>query len=209
MTFKGIAVFAAVAASQLVSAQAVLPGYLTDPTAVKEAAGEVIGYMPPENLKFPYVSTYYVKPTVTPEEDVKIGFFVTDFESSKIRYLDDSHRFTAYLEYRRVESRLVSGASTILTLTDLHSGDAEFNLGPLPVGDYELRVWVKDAQGRESHRVIQDFRVVSAADLVIPADKIYTATAAGFISTTGRQVQISWSSTASSSATQSTARPAT
>ncbi len=150
------------------SAQAVVPGYLTDPTAVREALGGDGSYRPPERLKYPYVSTYYVKPTVTTEEDVKVGIFVTDFESSKIRFLDDSHRFSAFLEYRPV-----GGESTMLTLEDLPSGDAEFDLGRLPAGDYELRAWAKDAQGRESHRVIHDFRVRAAADLGIPADKVY------------------------------------
>ena len=158
---------------KLTSAQAVIPGWETDSTAVKEAFGEDIGYQPPEALRYPYVSTYYVKPTVTPDEEVKIGFFVTDFEHSKVRFLDDSHRFTAYLEYRQKD-----GVSTLLTLADLKSGDGEFNLGKLSVGEYEMRVWAKDAQGRESHRVIQDFRVVAAADLVIPAEKVYTMTAA-------------------------------
>ena len=41
-----------------------------------------------------------MKPTVTTGDAVKIGLFVTDFDSSKIRFLDDSHRFTAFLEYR-------------------------------------------------------------------------------------------------------------
>lgn len=168
MTAKQMTFCAAVAAVQLVSAQAVLPGYLTDPTAVKGALGGGGSYQPPEALKYPYLSTYYVKPTVTPDEDVKIGFFVTDFESSKIRFLDDTHRFSAFLEYRAK-----GGASKVLTLKDLRSGDAEFNLGKLPAGEYEMRVWAVDAKGRESHRVIHDFRVKTAADFVVSADKIH------------------------------------
>ena len=160
-------------AVQMAFAQAVLPGYLTDPSAMREAVAKDSGYQTPERLKYPYVSTYYVKPTVTPDEIVKVGFFVTDFESSKIRFLDDSHRFTAYLEYRRKD-----GASTVLTLKDLKSGDAEFTVGKLPVGEYEMRIWTVDAKGRESHRVIHDFRVVKPEDLAIPSDKVYKMTAA-------------------------------
>ena len=55
------------------SAEMVLPGYLTDPTAMKEVIAKDAGYQPPERLKYPYVSTYYVKPTVTPEETVKLA----------------------------------------------------------------------------------------------------------------------------------------
>ena len=173
-------------------AQAVLPGYLTDPSAMREAVVKDSGYQTPERLKYPYVSTYYVKPTVTPDEVVKVGFFVTDFESSKIRFLDDSHRFTAYLEYRRKADRpecdpyqggraqtpAAPQQSKVLTLKNLKSGDGEFKLGKLPVGEYEMRIWVVDAKGRESHRVIHDFRVMEAADLRIPADKVYQMTAA-------------------------------
>ena len=158
---------------QGVSAQAVIPGWLTDPTAMKGALGNDASYQPPEAFKYPYVSTYYVKPTVTPDEVVKVSAYVTDFEHSKIRFLDDSHRFTVYLEYR-----VRGGQSKVLTLKDRKSGDVEFVLGKLPVGDYELRVWAKDAKGRESHRVIHDFRVRTAAELAIPADKVYTMTAA-------------------------------
>lgn len=153
------------------SAQAVLPGYLTDSTSKGESPDRAAAnrYSPPEHLRYPYVSTYYVKPTVTAGDSVKIRFFVTDFESSKIRYLDDSHRFSAFLEYRTK-----GGSSTVLSIHDLPSGDAEFNLGALPPGDYEMRIWAVDAQGRESHRVIHDFRVRAAADLAIPAGKTYT-----------------------------------
>ena len=170
---NAITLFAAVAAFRLAFAQAVLPGYLTDPSMMKGALAKDASYQTPEQFKYPYISTYYVKPTATPEEEVKVGIFVTDFESSKIRFLDDSHRFTAFLEYR-----IKGGESKTLTLADLKSGDAEFDLGKLPAGEYEMRVWAKDAKGRESHRVIHDFRVVSAADLAIPADKVYTMTEA-------------------------------
>lgn len=154
-------------------AQALVPGYLTDPTAVRGAVEKDEGYQPPERLKFPYISTYYVKPTVVSGETVKVGFFVTDFDSSKVRFVDDSHRFTAFLEYRRK-----NGASKLLTLGNLKSGDSEFVLGGLPAGEYEMRIWAEDAKGRESHRVIHDFRVVSAADFAIPEDKVYRMTEA-------------------------------
>ncbi|MBQ1429808.1 MAG: hypothetical protein IIZ06_09100 [Kiritimatiellae bacterium] len=154
-------------------AQAVLPGYLTDPSVVKGALEKEKGYQPPEGLKYPYISTYYVTPTVAAGKNIKIGFFVTDFDSSKIRFLDDSHRFTAFLEYR-----LKGGASKVLALENLKSGDAAFDLGALGVGEYEMRIWARDAKGRESHRVIHDFRVVYPADLAIPADKVYRMTEA-------------------------------
>ena len=168
---------AALGAVRLGFAQALVPGYLTDPTAVRDAVGRDESYQPPEAFKYPYVSTYYVRPTVTPDREVKVGFFVTDFDSSRIRFLDDSHRFTAFLEYRPV-----GGKSRTFVLENLKSGDAEFNLGRLPSGEYEMRVWAKDSKGRESHRVIHDFRVMAAADIAIPADKVYRMTEADLAS---------------------------
>ena len=173
--FFRFAVYAAAFAVVVLPAFAkpVLPGYLTDPSVMKGAVENEKGYQPPEQLKYPYISTYYVKPTVVAGESVKIGFFVTDFESSKIRFLDDSHKFTAFLEYREK-----GGKSKVLTLENLKSGDGAFDLGALSVGEYEMRIWAVDAKGRESHRVIHDFRVLPSDELSIPEDKIYRMTAA-------------------------------
>jgi len=109
----------------------------------------------PEALKFPYVSTYYVKPIVTPDEEVGVGFYVTDYASSKARFFDDSHVFEAVLEYRPKGTK----AWTRRVLRDLRSGDHAFALGRLAEGDWEMRVWAVDREGRESHRVLHDFRV--------------------------------------------------
>lgn len=171
---RGVSAAVAIASlvvAQVASAAPVLPGYLTDPTAVKGALDKDTSYMPPERLKYPYISTYYVRPTVKVGTDVKIGIFVTDFESSKIRFLDDSHVFTAYLEYGPQ-----GGARKIVSLKNLKSGDATFTLKDLAAGAYEMRVWAVDQKGRESHRVIHDFRVVAADFAEIPADKVYAMT---------------------------------
>ncbi len=164
---------AILAAARLAGGAPVLPGYLTDPSVLKDQMPGDGSYQPPEALRYPFVSTYYVKPTVTTDERVKIGFFVTDFESSKIRFIDDSHRFTAFLEYRRKGEAL-----RMAQLLGIPSGDAEFDIGALPAGEYEMRVWAVDAQGRESHRVIHDFRVVEPAALSIPENEIYRMTEA-------------------------------
>ena len=172
-TSRGFAAALVAGAVGCAFAQAVLPGYLTDPSLMKKALAQDSSYQPPERLKYPYVSTYYVTPTVTTEESVKISIFVTDFDSSKIRFLDDSHRFTAYLEYG-----VQGGPTKTAKLEKLKSGDATFDLGKLPAGDYVMRTWVVDAKGRESHRVHHDFRVVKPDELEISSDKVYRLTAA-------------------------------
>lgn len=159
----------------IASGQAVVPGYLTDPTVMKERLPAHDGYKTPDEFKYPYISTYYVKPTVTTEEDVKIGVYITDFDASKIRLLDDSHIFTLRIEYRKKGD---FASTKHLSKEGLKSGDTNVIIGKLPEGDYEIRVWAVDAAGRESHRVIHDFRVLAPADTVIPEEKIYRMTAA-------------------------------
>jgi hypothetical protein len=163
-------------AATSVRAQAVVPGEFTDPTNLRRQAAEQGGYQTPEGLKFPYVSTYYVKPTVLTTEEASIGYFVTDWDSSKIRFLDDSFRFDVFLEYYAV-----SNTPKRLVQKGVKSGDGTFNLGRLPKGDYTVGVWAKDPQGRESHRVWHEFRVIDPQDAVIPADKVYTVKPADLI----------------------------
>lgn len=155
MTGNTIVSFAAACAALSALAAPVLPGYLTDPSVMKSEMGTDKSYQTPDSLKFPYVSTEYVKPVVSPDETVEIGFFVTDFESSKVRFLDDSHQFAAFLELRP------KGGSDWkrYVLKKLRSGNHAFKLGKLAAGDYELRVWAIDRQLRESHRVLHDFSV--------------------------------------------------
>jgi len=164
--------FAAAAAALSVGAAPVLPGYLTDPTTVRGEVEKCEAYVPPERLKFPYVSTYYVRPCVKPGETVSIGFFVTDFESSKIRFLDDSHRFDAFLELRPAGTADWQRH----TLTNLPSGDHAFRIDGLAAGCWKMRLWVVDRRGRESHRVKHDFRV--AAETLPSAAETYATTEA-------------------------------
>ena len=169
---RNVVAIVVAAAIHAAFAQAVVPGDLTDTTAGSSVSAKTTVYRTPDRLKYPYVSTYYVRPTVKVGATVKIGFFVTDFDSSKIRFDDDSHRFSVFLEYR-----LRGGGSKTLALKGVRSGDGEFDLGKLPVGEYEMRIWAVDAERRESHRVIHDFRVVDPSALAVPADKVYMMTA--------------------------------
>ena len=166
----GLALVTALAVAALLSSRSGIAAPMQTGRSTASAKDDK-GYMPPERLKYPYVSTYYVKPTVKVGAPVKIGFFVTDFDSSKIRFLDDTHRFSVYLEYRPR-----GGASKTLVLRDVKSGDSAFTLEGLKPGSYEMRLWAVDAKGRESHRVIHDFKVVSPSSLAIPESKVYEMT---------------------------------
>ena len=129
---SSLAMLAAVSAH----AQAVVPGEFTDPSNLRRQVAEQGGYQTPEALKFPYISTYYVKPKVMATEEASIGYFVTDWDSSKIRFLDDSFRFDIYVEYYAE-----SNTPKRLVQKGVKSGDGVFNLGRLPKGDYSVGIW--------------------------------------------------------------------
>ncbi len=162
-----------VLASSSAFGQAVVPGEFTDPSNLRRQAADTADYQTPENLKFPYISTYYVTPKVRVDEEAKISYFVTDWESSKVRFLDDSFVFDVTLEYY-----VDGGEHKRLVKRGVKSGDGTFNLGRLPKGDYTVGVWARDAKGRESHRVWHEFRVITPDELTIPADKVYAVTKA-------------------------------
>ena len=154
-------------------AQAVVPGEFTDPSNLRRQVTEQGGYQTPEALKFPYISTYYVKPKVMTTEEASIGYFVTDWDSSRIRFLDDSFRFDIFVEYYAE-----SNTPKRLVQRGVKSGDGVISLGHLPKGDYNVGIWARDAKGRESHRVWHAFSVVASGEAAIPAGKVYAVTQA-------------------------------
>ena len=175
-----LSVFAASVAISAISAP-VVPGEYTDPSNLRAESERRISavevYDAPEHLRFPYISTYYVEPTVTTKDTVKIPFYVTDWDHSKVRFLDNSFRFN-------VHCKCLGGDGNVCEkelheeLKDIPSGDAAFDLGCLPKGEYDVCVWAVDANGVESHRVWHKFRVVDPADIKLPKDRIHIVTAA-------------------------------
>ena len=109
-------VFLAVAAAQLAaSAAPVLPGYLTDPSVLKDQMPEDESYQPPERLKYPYISTYYVKPTVTTDDAEMKIYFDGDAEP---RYVCTVRGF-----FNGAIPELVSNANTFLERGQWAYGD--------------------------------------------------------------------------------------
>ena len=154
-----------------VSAEPVVPGEFTDPTNLRKEAENGSGdwYVAPDHLRFPYVSTYYVEPTVTTKQKVSIPFYVTDWDHSKVRFLDDSFRFTVHCKWIGPDGRAREKEQR-----NVPSGDGAFDLGKLPAGDYDVCVWAVDlGNGVESHRVWHKFRVVEPDFLEIPASKTF------------------------------------
>ena len=143
-----------------------LPGYLTDPNSGWKEL-QVDGYRTPDHLKYPYVSTYYLRPTLTAGERCKVNFYVTDFDHSLWRFGDESKRFDVTL-------RLTTDGEKFRTEVQrgLGSGNGSFVLDALPVGEYKVGISCKDlANGLTSHTVWQEFRVVEPGSLDIPAER--------------------------------------
>ena len=160
--------------SFLTLAAPVVPGEFTDPSNMRKAVEQEAQFETPEDFRFPYISTYYVESTITTKDKVEIDFFVTDWDNSLARFGDDSFRFDVYFE-----CITPSGKTLKKTLESIKAGDNKFAFKPFPKGEYKICVWAKELKsGLESHRVWQRFRVLEPEDLVIPADKIYTVTAA-------------------------------
>ena len=153
-------------------AEGLLPGYLTDPgSGWRETQSD--GYQTPEHLKYPYLSTYYVRPTYTEGETVKLSCYVTDWEQSEVRLGDDTKRFNVVCRWtadggEKFAKKIVK---------DVKAGDVEFVLGALPPGDYHVGVTAADLQRKlPSHTVWQEFRVVKKGALDIPAAKTLKVT---------------------------------
>ena len=156
--------FFSFALSSAVLADAVVPGEFTDPTNVRKLTDDQQGwwYVAPDHLKYPYISTYYITPTVKTGEKVTIPFFVTDYDNSKIRFGDESFRFTVKFKCLGADGKVREE-----TLENVPSGDGAFEFAPFPEGEYEFCVWAVDAKGIESHRVWHKFRVMTPEALEI------------------------------------------
>ena len=76
-----------------------VPGDQTDPTASSGRPTSVSrGREPDEPYRYPYISTYYVDPTVKASDEVVVDYYVTDWDQSEIRFADDSWRFDVMVE---------------------------------------------------------------------------------------------------------------
>ena len=164
-----------VAAGRLIGGEAeFVPGYLTDPTAdYREDAG-ADDYETPAAHRYPYIATHYVKATVAPDEPVRIGYRVTDWENSLERKGDTSFRFDVELKLTQDNKSF-----RIERQKDVSDGDGVFELGTIAEGDWIVGVRCTEKRsGLSSHWVWQRFRVIDPKKLAIPEKETYRMTAA-------------------------------
>ena len=98
----------------------------------------------------PYISTYHVEGSVKTGQEVKIKFYITDYNQTEYREGDTSKTFTVTLK--------ADGKQTI-TKT-LKAGTHEISLGSFATEttiDYSIKA--TDKYGRNSHEVFHYFRV--------------------------------------------------
>ena len=101
----------------------------------------------------PYISTYYIKPIVKPNEDVIIDYYITDWNRKDIVNNDFSEMFTVTV---RVEDR------DDIKIPFLKAGNHSVNIGSFNDLDNEevhFSIQCTDAYGRNSHELFNYFLV--------------------------------------------------
>lgn len=101
----------------------------------------------------PYISTYYIKPIVAPNEEVIIDYYITDFYHKEYVNEDYSETFTVTVR--------IDGKDDIV-IKDLKAGDHSASLGTFPKLDgqeQKFSILCTDACGRNSHELFNFFLV--------------------------------------------------
>lgn len=104
--------------------------------------------------EMPYISTYYIQPTLDINESAKQEFYVTDYNQKEYKEDDTSEIFTVNYWID----------NTQYTLSNLKAGDHTLTIPPQTAeGDHMLVLQAIDSQGRRSHKLFNEFRVVDSS----------------------------------------------
>ena len=98
----------------------------------------------------PYISTYYIIPENDINDDIKIEYYVTDYNQKEYLYGDTSEEFK--VDY------WINGEKK--TLSNIKAGNNFIDLGTLPEGEYSFDLQVTDKYFRKSHKLFSEFKVV-------------------------------------------------
>ena len=101
----------------------------------------------------PYISTYYIKPIVSPDEEVIIDYYITDYYHKEYVNEDYSEIFTVTV---RIEGK------DDLIIENLQAGDHSVSLGTFPNLDgqeQKFSILCTDKCGRNSHELFNFFLV--------------------------------------------------
>ena len=98
----------------------------------------------------PYISTYFIEPTVKTSQEAKIKFYVTDYSQKEYREGDTSKEFTITIK--------VDGKQNITK--KLKAGVHEVSIGSFAnEGRINFSILATDKYGRNSHELFHYFRV--------------------------------------------------
>ena len=101
----------------------------------------------------PYISTYYIKPIVSPDEEVIIDYYITDYYHKEYVNEDYSEIFTVTVR--------IEGKDDII-IENLQAGDHSVSLGTFPNLDgqeQKFSILCTDKCGRNSHELFNFFLV--------------------------------------------------
>lgn len=101
----------------------------------------------------PYISTYYIKPIVKPNEEVIIDYYIRDYHGKDIFKDEFTDKFTVTVR--------IDGKDDII-IKNLQAGDHSVNLGSFPELDGEeqkFSMLCTDQYGRNSHELFNFFLV--------------------------------------------------
>ena len=108
---------------------------------------------PSKQNEVPYISTYYIKPVVKPDEEVIIDYYITDYYHKE--YVNED-----YSEVFKVTVR-IEGKDDII-VRNLMAGDHSVSLGTFPNLDgqeQKFSILCTDKYGRNSHELFNFFLV--------------------------------------------------
>lgn len=115
----------------------------------------------------PYISTYYIIPENDINDDIKIEYYVTDYNQKEYLYGDTSEEFK--VDY------WINGEKK--TLSNIKAGNNFIDLGKLPEGEYSFDLQVTDKYFRKSHKLFNEFKVVDKEkEDLIQKEKTYSPT---------------------------------
>lgn len=99
----------------------------------------------------PYISTYYIEPKVSPNEDVIIDYYVTDYYHKEYTEEDTYETFTITVK--------IDGQTDIVK-KNVKAGDNSINIGKFKTtGEQKFSIIATDQYGRNSHELFNFFLV--------------------------------------------------
>jgi len=108
---------------------------------------------PAKQNEVPYISTYYIKPIIKPDEEVIIDYYITDYYHKEYVEEDFSEIFTVTVR--------IEGKDDII-VKNLKAGDHSISLGIFPKLDgqeQKFSILCTDQYGRNSHELFNFFLV--------------------------------------------------